>query len=78
MAKGPRGEKRPANAIGAAVRVARIATGEEPEQTPTPKTKSEAARLLGQLGGKARAEKLTAKKRSEIAKKAAKARWKEA
>ena len=29
MAKGPRGEKRPADVIGAAVRVARIATGEE-------------------------------------------------
>jgi len=29
----------------------------------------------GKMGGKARAEKLTAKERSEIAKKAAKARW---
>jgi hypothetical protein len=32
-------------------------------------------RLGGLKGGKARAAKLTAKKRSEIAKKAAKARW---
>jgi hypothetical protein len=30
----------------------------------------------GEIGGKARAKKLTAKKRSEIAKKAAKSRWK--
>jgi hypothetical protein len=33
-------------------------------------------RLGGQKGGKARAEKLTAEQRSEIAKKAAQARWK--
>jgi hypothetical protein len=34
-------------------------------------------RLGGLKGGKARAEKLSAKKRREIAKKAAKARWSE-
>lgn len=33
-------------------------------------------RLSGLKGGKARAEKLTAKRRSEIAKKAAETRWK--
>ena len=33
-------------------------------------------RLGGKKGGKARAEKLTPERRSEIAKKAAKARWK--
>ena len=76
MAKGPRGEKRPADAIGAAIRVARIATGEEKEKVPRPKEKSEAAALLGRLGGRARAKKLTAKQRSEIARKAAKKRWK--
>jgi hypothetical protein len=42
--------------------------------------KNPAAVLLGRLGGlkggKARAEKLSAQKRSEIAKKAAEARWK--
>jgi hypothetical protein len=31
--------------------------------------------LLGRIGGKARAEGLSARKRKEIAKKAAKARW---
>lgn len=35
----------------------------------------ELGRMGGKKGGKARAEKLTAKERSEIAKKAARARW---
>ena len=34
MLKGPRGEKRPANVIGNAVKVTRIATGEEEEDLP--------------------------------------------
>jgi hypothetical protein len=46
---------------------------------PTPKTKNAAAvalgRLGGQKGGPARAKKLSAKRRSEIAKAAAAARW---
>lgn len=33
MPKGPRGEKRPADVIGAAILVARIATGEEEGKT---------------------------------------------
>jgi hypothetical protein len=37
--------------------------------------KNPAAVALGKLGGKARAEKLTPEQRSEIARKAAKARW---
>ena len=45
----------------------------------SPPKKNPAAVALGRLGGlkggKARMEKLTAKRRSEIAKKAAKARW---
>jgi hypothetical protein len=74
MPKGPRGEKRPADVIGAAVKVMRIATGEEPDdrndaQEPTP------AQQLGKLGGAARAKKLTQEQRSEIAKKAAEKRW---
>jgi len=32
MPKGPRGEKRPADVIGNAVKVMRIATGEEEEE----------------------------------------------
>jgi hypothetical protein len=38
MPKGPQGQKRPADVIGAAVRVARIATGEEPEDPVEAKT----------------------------------------
>jgi hypothetical protein len=32
MPKGPRGEKRPADVVGNAVKVARLATGEETEE----------------------------------------------
>jgi len=32
MPKGPQGEKRPADAIGLAVMVAKIATGEQPDK----------------------------------------------
>lgn len=51
----------------------------EPEECAEP-TKNPAAVALGRLGGlkggRARAIKLSAEKRSEIAKKAAKTRWK--
>lgn len=73
MPKGPRGEKRPADVIGGAIRVARIATGEETEDESPERS---AAAELGSKGGKARASKLPKKRRAEIAKKAAKARWK--
>lgn len=75
MPKGPRGEKRPADAIGNAIRVARIAVGDEEDDIPND-GKDPAAKALGAKGGKARAENLTAKRRSEIAKKAAAKRWK--
>ncbi len=55
--------------IGAAVTVAKIATGEIEETTDDGKSK--AAQELGRKGGKARAEKLDKERRSEIAKKAA-------
>ncbi len=54
------------------------ATSEEPERDPY-EGKNPAAVELGRQdglkGGRARAEKLTAEERSEIAKKAAEARW---
>jgi hypothetical protein len=54
-------------------------TSEEPEVEEQP-IKNPAAVALGKLGGKkggkARAEKLTPEQRSEIARKAARARWK--
>ena len=73
MPKGPRGEKRPADLIGAAVKVMRIATGEEHDER---EAASSAAAQLGKLGGAARARSLTAERRGEIAKKAAAERWK--
>lgn len=72
MAKGPRGEKRPADAIGRAILIGKIATGEI-EESAAPKS---AAAELGAKGGKARAKSLSKKRRSEIAKKAAVSRWK--
>jgi hypothetical protein len=70
MPKGPRGEKRPADVIGAAIMVAKIATGEMTDNVPSKKRRG------GKKGGKARAKKLTPAQRSEIARLAALARWK--
>ncbi|MGB8276413.1 MAG: RNA-binding protein [Methylovirgula sp.] len=75
MPKGPKGEKRPADVIGAAVMVAKIATGEIQETTEPDEGKDKAAQALGRKGGAARAAATTAEQRAEIAKKAAKARW---
>ena len=75
MPKGPQGQKRPADVIGNAVRVMRIATGEEEEEFEDD-GKDPAAKALGAKGGKARAAKLTPAERSEIARKAARTRWK--
>jgi hypothetical protein len=71
MPKGPRGEKRPADVIGAAVKVMRIATGQETEEL-APISPGAA---LGKLGGQARARNLTKEQRAEIARTAATARW---
>lgn len=70
MPRGPKGEKRPADVIGNAVKVMRIATGEI-EDNAAP----EHARKGGLKGGAARAKSLSPNRRSEIAKKAAKKRW---
>lgn len=74
MPRGPKGEKRPADVIGTAVKVMRIATGEEEEGLPT-SGKDPNAAALGKKGGAARAKALSPKKRSEIARKAARARY---
>jgi hypothetical protein len=74
MPRGPRGEKRPADVIGNAVKVMRIATGEEAEELPDPS--KDYARRGGLKGGRARAKVLTPKQRAEIAQAAAEARWK--
>ncbi|MBI1869037.1 MAG: RNA-binding protein [Methylocystis sp.] len=75
MPTGPKGEKRPADVIGAAVKVMRIATGEELEDYGNAPAKNQAAQELGRKGGKKRAESMTPERRAEIAKKAAKLRW---
>ncbi|MDR5728842.1 MAG: RNA-binding protein [Terriglobia bacterium] len=74
MPKGPQGQKRPADVIGNAVHVMRIATGEAEDTTSVRTT--EGNRKGGLKGGKARAKKLTPKERPEIAQIAAQARWK--
>ena len=68
-----------------AFRVVQGATGEGPKPVPpedrTDEEKDpvavERGRKGGEKGGKARAEKLSPKRRAEIAKKAAKGRWSE-
>lgn len=71
MPRGPNGQKRPADVIGCAVAVARIATGED-EDT---RLDQPAKRKSGKAGGKARADSLSRERRQEIARKAASVRW---
>ena len=74
MPTGPKGEKRPADVIADAVKVMRIATGEEVEDYGEAPPKDEAA-AIGRKGAAARAAKLTPERRAEIARKAAAKRW---
>jgi len=70
--------KKPRDLNALAKAIVDSATSEEPEPDPDEGKNPHAValgRLGGQKGGKARAEKLSAKKRSAIAKKAAAARW---
>ena len=71
MPKGPQGQKRPADAVGCAVAVARIATGEIEDTAYKQPNKAKG----GRAGAKARADNMSATERSAIAKKAAAARW---
>ena len=75
MPTGPKGEKRPADVIGAAVKVMRIATGEEEDAPPPDSGKDAAAVSMGRKGGVARAAAMTPQRRAEIAKAAAAKRW---
>ena len=72
MPKGPRGEKRPTDAIGLAVHIGRIATGEIEDERDPIKT---AAAELGSRGGKKRADNMPPERRREIAQAAAVKRW---
>ncbi len=71
MPKGSQGQKRPADSIGCAVMVARIATGEIEEDLKKPSGRTRS----GKAGAEARAKSLTEEERSEIARKAAEERW---
>ena len=75
MPTGPKGEKRPADVIGNAVKVMRIATGEETETLAPDDGKDPNAKALGKKGGAARAKSMAPERRAQIAKKAAEKRW---
>ncbi len=70
MPKGPRGEKRPADLVGNAVKVMRLATGEETEDLP-----SQPVLQRAKKGAAARTVRLSDAQRAEIARTAAEARW---
>ena len=62
--------------IGAAIRAAKIATGEIEEELEDPDAgKDKAAVEMGRKGGTARAKNMTAERRAEIARNAATKRW---
>lgn len=78
-----RSKKRPRDPNQLAYQVVREATGQTPKaEPPVERPKNPAAVALGRLGGlkggRARARKLTRRKRSQIALKAARARWSKA
>ena len=76
MPTGPKGQRRPADAIVNAIRVAQIATGETEEDFgPEQPEKNEAAAEMGRKGAAARAAAMTPERRVEIARKAAAKRW---
>jgi hypothetical protein len=73
----PDHRKRPRDPSQLAKLIVDIAAGEVEDRPPTPEEqgKDPAAVALGRKGGKARADNMSAKKRKEIAKKAANKRW---
>jgi hypothetical protein len=79
MARGPKGERRPADPAAAAVVTIQIALGEIAESIEPIREKDEAAVSLGKRGGlkggAARAASLSPERRREIAREAAARRW---
>ena len=80
MAKSKKKKRRPADLNKLASSIVKASTeGEPKEETPPDNNKNPHAVALGKLGGlkggKARAKKLTAEQRTEIARLAAYARW---
>jgi hypothetical protein len=72
MLRGPQGHKRPPDLIGAAIILAKIATGEIEEEMPA--LPSGRVRS-GKVGARARTQKLPKGQRVGIARLAAYARW---
>ena len=76
-------KKRPTDPNLLAAEIVRLSTEEssqaqnEPTRSPISQYLSEIGRKGGLKGGKARAKKLSAKKRKEIARQAAQTRWKQ-
>ena len=71
MPRGPQGQRRPADVVGAAVHVAKIATGEIEDTGHEQPNKAKG----GRAGGAARMRSLSPERRREIAAEAATARW---
>ena len=75
----PRKKKRPRDMNQLAYQIVQEAAGQDPLEEEKPDTRNPAAVALSKLGaskgGKARAEKLSPRKRKQIAKKAADTRW---
>lgn len=69
--------KRPRDPAQLAKLMIDIASGEVEDREPTPEEqgKDPAAAALGRKGGTARAKRMSAEKRTEIARQAAKQRW---
>ena len=72
MPKRPKEQKRSADMIGSAIKGTRLSAREQGADDG----KDPAAKSLGSRGGKARAKAMDSKRRSEIAKLGAAARWK--
>jgi hypothetical protein len=60
--KGPRGEKRPGDVVGAAIKVAKIATGEIEEDADEPQSARRRARPEGQQGARGEDDAGTARR----------------
>ena len=75
MPKGPQGQKRPADAIGLAVMVGRIATGEVEDNA---RPEAEPQRQGGKKGGEIHSATTPRARRVDEARRAANARWKAA
>lgn len=75
MPKTRKGAKRPADVIGNAVQVMKIATGEIEESPATNDGNDNAAVELWRKGRMARGKAISRARRAEIARRAATARW---